>query len=85
MLGWLLTLAVFTVLSYLLDIGVLPFLRELRVPVLNASILSILLLVCTIAMLGRVLGKVKTREKEELKTKISRLEKELEEIREKIK
>jgi len=63
------------------DLGIIPILQELRVPFLNASMLSVLLLICSIAMLGRVLGKMKAREKEKLEEKVSKLEKELEEIK----
>ncbi len=83
MLIWLITLAVYTVLSYLSDLAILPFLNKLKVPFFNASMLSVLLLVCTIAMLGRVLGKMRKKEKEMLMTKVLNLEKELKALKEK--
>jgi TRAP-type C4-dicarboxylate transport system permease small subunit len=84
MIVWVIILTVLAVLSYLSDIGVLPFLQDLRIPFLNASIMSILLLLCAAAMLIRVLLKMKQREKETLGTKISALETELQSFKEKV-
>ncbi len=84
MIVWVVILTVLAVLSYLSDIGVLTFLQNLRIPFLNASIMSILLLLCAAAMLIRVLVKMKQREKEMLGTKITALEKELQAFKEKV-
>jgi membrane protein implicated in regulation of membrane protease activity len=84
MIVWAVVLTVLAVLSYLSDVGVLPFLQNWRVPFLNASIMSILLLLCAAAMLIRVLLKMKQREKELLGTKITALEKELQAFKEKV-
>ena len=84
MILWVVILAVLTILSYLSDIGVLTFLKDLRIPFLNASIMSILLLVCAAAMLIRVLLKIKQKEKETLGTKITALERELQAFKEKV-
>lgn len=84
MIVWVIVLTVLAVLSYLSDVGVLPFLQGLRIPFLNASIMSILLLLCAAAMLIRVLVKMKQREKEMLGTKISALETELQSFKEKV-
>lgn len=84
MILWVVILAVLTILSYLSDIGVLTFLKDLRIPFLNASIMSILLLVCAAAMLIRVLLKIKQKEKEMLGTKITALERELQAFKEKV-
>ena len=80
---WILILAVVTILSYLSDVGILPLLENLRVPFLNASIVSILILLCMIGVLGRMLQKAKKGEKENLKERILELEKELNTIKEK--
>ncbi len=80
---WILILAVVTILSYLSDVGILPFLENLRIPFLNASIVSILILLCMIGVLGRMLQKAKKGEKESLKKRILELEKELKTIKEK--
>jgi len=80
---WILILAIVTILSYLSDVGILPFLENLRVPFLNASIVSILILLCMIGVLGRMLQKAKKGEKENLKERILELEKELNTIKEK--
>ncbi len=84
MILWVVILAVLTILSYLSDIGVLTFLKDLRIPFLNASIMSILLLICAAAMLIRVLLKIKQKEKETLGTKITALERELQAFKEKV-
>ena len=84
MIVWVIVLAVLATLSYLSDIGVLPFLQELRIPFLNASIMSILLLMCAAIMLIRVLLKIIQKEKEILGTKITALERELQAFKEKV-
>ncbi|MBA7623902.1 hypothetical protein ES703_31302 [subsurface metagenome] len=84
MIVWVIILTVLAVLSYLSDIGVLPFLQDLRIPFLNASIMSVLLLLCAVAMLIRVLLKMKQKEKEMLGTKITALEEELHAFKEKV-
>ena len=83
MVIWILVLAVLTILSYLSDVGLLPFLQNIKVPLLNASIMSLLILLCTAVMLGRVLLKVKAKEKETLETKVVELHQELETLKEK--
>jgi len=84
MIVWVIILTVLAVLSYLSDIGVLPFLQDLRIPFLNASIMSVLLLLCAVVMLIRVLLKIKQKEKEMLGTKITALEEELQAFKEKV-
>lgn len=83
MVVWIIILTVLTILSYVSDVGIFVFLQDLRVPGLNASIMSILILLCTLAMLGRVLWKIKTREKEALGRKITELMAELKALKEK--
>jgi len=84
MIVWVIILTVLAVLSYLSDIGVLPFLQDLKIPFLNASIMSVLLLLCAVVMLIRVLLKIKQKEKEMLGTKITALEEELQAFKEKV-
>lgn len=84
MIIWIIILSIITVLSYLADVGVLPILNELRIPFLNASIVSILLLVVTVVMLVRILIKIKSREKELMGTKITQLERELDSFKQKV-
>jgi len=74
MIWWVLALAVLTILSYLADVGVLTFLQELKVPGLNASILSILILLCTAGILARMLVMAKKGKKEALSQRITELE-----------
>jgi hypothetical protein len=74
MIGWILFLAVLTILSYLTDVGVITFFNNLKVPFFNASILSVLLLFCTLGILIRMLSRKKKGEKEKLLQKINELE-----------
>jgi len=83
MVIWILVLAVLTIFSYLSDMGLLQFLQNFRVPFLNASIMSLLILLCTAAMLVRILTKVRSKEKEALGTKVIQLNKELQALKEK--
>lgn len=77
MIWWVLALAVLTILSYLSDVGVLSFMQTLRIPFLNASLLSLLILLCTAGILGRMLFMAKKGEKESLREKIGDLERRL--------
>jgi hypothetical protein len=77
MIWWVLWLAVVTVLSYLADAGVVTVLQEIRVPYLNGSVISVLLLMSTLGLLFRVQGRKKTGEKEMLNARISELEQQL--------
>ncbi|MBC8358883.1 MAG: hypothetical protein ISS41_03820 [Candidatus Aminicenantes bacterium] len=83
MVIWILVLAVLTIFSYLSDMGLFQFLQNFRVPFLNASIMSLLILLCTAAMLVRILTKVRSKEKETLGTKVGQLYKELQALKEK--
>ena len=77
MVWWVLSLAVVGTLSYLTDVGVLSFMQALKVPFLNASLTSILILLCTIGLLGRMLMKMKIGKKESLANRIIELEKKM--------
>jgi hypothetical protein len=77
MVWWIIVLALITFISYLSDVGVVRYIHDIRVPGLNASILSALLLLCMIGALGRLLWKVKKGEKEILAQKIIELEREV--------
>jgi heme/copper-type cytochrome/quinol oxidase subunit 2 len=83
MLIWALLLAILTILSYLSDIGVFSVLKTWRVPFINASLMSFLILLIMIAMLVRILIKLKKREREALGAKVLELEKELKALKEK--
>lgn len=74
MIWWILALAVLTILSYLADAGVWTLLKDIQVPVLNASLLSLLLLLCTLGILLRMLYKRSKGEKEKLRSRIKQLE-----------
>ena len=74
MIWWVMALVILTILSYLADVGVLTFLQELRIPWLNASILSILILLCTAGILARMLVMAKKGEREALRERIRELE-----------
>lgn len=81
MIWWVLLIVVITCLSYLSDVGLLAFTHEWKVPFLNASLLSVLLLLCLIGLLVRMMKMSKKGEKEALKDKVSQLEKELSNLR----
>jgi hypothetical protein len=74
MIWWILVLAVLTILSYLADAGVWTLLQDIRVPLLNASLLSVLLLLCTLGILIRMLYKKNRGEKEKLRSMVDDLE-----------
>ena len=74
MIWWILALAVLTILSYLADAGVWTLLKDIQVPVLNASLLSLLLLLCTLGILLRMLYKRSKGEKEKLRAMVKQLE-----------
>ena len=77
MIWWVLALAVLTILSYLSDVGIITFMQTLRIPFLNASLLSILILFCTVGIFGRMRWKARKGEKESLRSMITDLEKRL--------
>jgi len=82
MIWWVLVLAVLTILSYLSDVGVIAFLQNLRVPGLNASLLSILILLCMAGILGRMRWMSRKGEKESLVNRIKELEEKLKNLQE---
>jgi len=77
MIWWVLLMVIITCLSYLFDVGFLAFMQEWRVPFLNASLLSVLLLLCLVGLLSRMMQMSKKGEKEALREKVKQLEKEL--------
>ena len=80
MIWWVFVLVIVTILSYLSDVGILTFLQDFRVPFLNASLMSILVLLCLIGLLVRLMKMSKKGEKEALREKVKKLEKELSEL-----
>jgi len=74
MIWWIAILAILTVLSYLTDVGVISFLQNLKVPALNASLLSLLILLCTAGLLIKMLWMKRKGEKERLRQKVQELE-----------
>lgn len=77
MIWWVSFMVVLTVLSYLNDTGVISFLKNVRIPFLEASLLSFLILVGTAGILIRMLWMRRRGEKEGLREKIKRLEEKL--------
>ena len=77
MIWWVGFMVILTVLSYLNDTGIISFLKNVRIPYLEASLLSFLILVGTAGILIRMLWKRRQGEKEGLHEKIRRLEREL--------
>jgi len=80
MVWWVFALVFVTILSYLSDVGVIAFMQDWKVPFLNASVLSILILLCLIGLLVRMMRMSKKGEKETLKEKIKELEKKITEL-----
>jgi succinate dehydrogenase hydrophobic anchor subunit len=74
MIWWVFFLAVLTILSYLADAGVWTLLQDIRVPLLDASLLSVLLLLCTLGILIRMLYMRRRGEKEKLRSMVHKLE-----------
>lgn len=81
MIWWVFLLVVVTIMSYLSDVGILTFLQDFRVPFLNASLMSILVLLCLIGLLVRMMKMSKKGEKEALREKVKQLEKELSDLK----
>jgi spore maturation protein SpmA len=77
MIWWVCFLVILTVLSYLDDTGVLTVLGDIRIPFLQATLLSFLIMIGTAGILIRMLWLRRRREKEGLRERITRLEKEL--------
>jgi hypothetical protein len=77
MILWVFLMVVVTCLSYLSDVGLLAFMQELRIPFVDASMLSVLLLLCLIGLLYRMAKMSKKGEKEALQERVKQLEKEL--------
>jgi hypothetical protein len=73
MAWWVLALAVLSVLSYLSDVGVMTWLN-LRVPFLNASLLSVLILLAAAGGLARMLSMKRKGQRELMAKKILDLE-----------
>jgi hypothetical protein len=73
MAWWVLALAVLSVLSYLSDVGVMTWLN-LKVPFLNASLLSVLILLAAAGGLARMLSMKKKGQRELMAKKIQDLE-----------
>lgn len=80
MVWWVFALVIVTILSYLSDVGAITFMQDWKVPFLNASVLSILILLCLIGLLVRMMRMSKKGEKETLKEKIKELEKKIAEL-----
>ncbi len=76
MIWWVLGLAVLSILSYLSDVGVVN-LHDLRVPFLNASLLSVLILLAAAGILARMLSMKRRGRREEMQRRIQELESKL--------
>jgi hypothetical protein len=76
MIWWVLGLTVLSILSYLSDVGVIN-LQGMRVPFLNASLLSVLILLAAAGILARMLFMKRRGRREELQKRIQDLESKL--------
>lgn len=81
MVWWVFGLVIVTILSYLSDVGVITFMQNWKVPLLNASVLSLLILLCLIGLLARMMRMSRRGEKEALKQKIKELERKIAEVK----
>ncbi len=79
MIIWAFVVVVMAILSYLADVGAISFLRELRVPFLGASTMSVVLLLCGLGMMGRIHHMIKRGGKEKLRARVKELEEKLKE------
>jgi cytochrome c oxidase subunit IV len=73
MIWWVLSLAVLSILSYLSDVGVIN-LQGTRVPFLNASIVSVLILLAAAGILARMLHMKRKGRREAMQKRIQELE-----------
>lgn len=73
MTWWVLGLAVLSILSYLSDVGIIG-LGSLRVPFLNASLVSVLLLLAAAGLQARMLWMKRRGRREQLEQRIRDLE-----------
>ena len=80
---WVVLLTILLCLSYLADVGILSFLQDLRVPILYASLTSVLLLLCLIGIYARILKMTKEARKEYLEKRVEELESELKSLKDK--
>ncbi len=74
MIWWVLLIALLSVVSYLSETGLYSFFRRIRVPYLNAPLLSVLIMFAAIGLLARMLYMKRKGEKEAQKRKIRELE-----------
>jgi len=79
MIIWAFVIVVMAILSYLADVGAISFLRDLRVPFLGASTMSVVLLLCGLGMMGRIHHMIKRGGKEKLRERVKELEEKLKE------
>jgi cytochrome c oxidase subunit IV len=73
MIWWVLFLTVLSILSYLSDLGMFAF-QNLRVPFLNASLLSVFILLAAAGILARMLSMRRRGRRERLEKKVRDLE-----------
>ncbi len=76
MVWWVLFLALLSILSYLTDVGMLAWL-SVKVPFLNASLLSVLIMLAAAGVLVRILYMRKRGQREEMARRIEVLESKL--------
>ncbi len=73
MVWWVLFLALLSILSYLTDVGMLSWL-SVKVPFLNASLLSVLIMLAAAGVLARILHMRRRGQREEMARRIEVLE-----------
>ncbi len=73
MIWWVFALTFLSILSYLSDVGVLTFLN-IRVPVINASLLSLFILLSALGLLSRIFYRKRNGQREKMEKRLQELE-----------
>jgi membrane protein implicated in regulation of membrane protease activity len=73
MIWWVFALTFLSILSYLSDVGVLTFLN-IRVPVINASLLSLFILLSALGLLSRIFYRKRKGQREKMEKRLQELE-----------
>ena len=73
MIAWSFMVVFIAIVSYLIDVGVISFL-DMKAPVLEASLMSVILMLCGLGMMLRVGCMMKRGAKESMRARIEELE-----------
>ncbi|MCK4249062.1 MAG: hypothetical protein KAX15_04715 [Candidatus Omnitrophica bacterium] len=73
MIAWSFMVVFIAIVSYLVDVGVISFL-DMKAPVLEASVMSVILMLCGLGMMFRVGAMMKKGARESMRERIEELE-----------